>query len=140
MIQTLRFIRDAVLCGCAYIDLDGCLLKRFRCPKELKLSGARALIWWMENLAPTPIVYRRLALLYVLRLLGVRVIMWTNRTQCLHHLNVTHKALRRHMWLFAEMRFRDGQKIMDRVDGPVMDDQPAYLKCGIGPGLLVEQL
>lgn len=140
MINTVRFICNAWACGEAYIDLDGCLLKRFRCPPHLKLYGSQALVWWMENLKPTPIIYRRLALLYVLRALGVRLVIWTNRQCNVHHLNVTHKALGQHMWLFSEMQFRGGLKIQDILTGPVMDDQKAYLGCGAGPGLLVEQL
>lgn len=135
----IRFIFDALRYRCAYIDLDGCLLLRFKCPHSLGLKGIEWLLWWRENLPVRPIIKRRLPLLYLLRLLGVKLIVWTNRDKLMHH-GVTIQSLGRHRWLFSEEQYYDGQKIMSRVPGPVMDDQKPYLACGKGRGLLVFQL
>lgn len=137
LMRTLRFILSAFWHGYAYIDLDGCLLKRFRCPGGV--DAMHALDWWRANLQPTPIVYQRLVLLYILRLLGVKLAIWTNRQP--YHEKVTREALGRHMWLFSFQFYCAGQKHKGpRLGGPVMDDQEKYLKCGTGFNLLVEQL
>lgn len=117
--------------------MDGCLLHRYRCPPELKLRGDAALEWWMANLAPTPIVYQRLVLLYILRLLGVKLAIWTNRQP--YHEKVTREALGRHMWLFSFQFYCGGEKNLHGLWGPCMDDQKKYL-VGKGFNLLVEQL
>lgn len=138
----IRFIFDAVRYRCAYIDLDGCILRRFKCPHSLALQGIRGvgwLLWWRDNLPVRPVIKRRLPLLYLLRLLGVRLVAWTNRDQGLHH-EITRQSLGFHNWLFAEFQYWDGTKILTRTKGPVMDDQPKFLACGKGRGLLVSQL
>jgi hypothetical protein len=137
LLRILKFMASAVYYRCAYIDLDGCLLKRMRCPAELNLRGVYALLWWDKNLKPTPIIKSRLALLYVLRLLGIELHVWTNRAP--YHETVTKQALGRHVWLFQHMHFLHGIKIETKVFGPIMDDQPAYLERGKCWGLLVEQ-
>lgn len=135
----IRFILDALHYGCAYIDLDGCLLVRMRCPRDQRLKGVEFLLWWRDNLTVRPLIKRRLPLLYLLRLLGVRLIVWTNRDFCMHW-PVTVRSLGKHVRLFADYEFHDGTKIQTRVPGPVMDDQKAYLACGKGRGYLVKQL
>lgn len=135
----IRFIFDALRYRCAYIDLDGCILRRMRCPQNIGLKGIEFLLWWRENLAVCPLIKRRLPLLYLLRLLGVKLVMWTNRDFFMHG-TVTFKSLGIHAKLFSEYKFYDGTKIESRVPGPVMDDQKAYLACGKGRGLLVSQL
>lgn len=137
MRRHVKFILSAVAFGQAYIDLDGCLLKRMRCPPELGLRGFDALLWWAHNLKPMPIIRSRLALLYVLRFLGVKLYVWTNRWPA--HDTVTREALGVRVWLFKQFQYHDGQKILTRPFGPVMDDQEKYLTCGVGYGLLVEQ-
>jgi len=136
--NVLRFILSAIYLRCAYIDLDGCLLHRMRCPPELKLRGEAALEWWTANLCPTPIVIRRLILLYILRLAGVRLYIWTNRSP--KHEKVTRQALGRHMWLFSSWFYLSGGKHKFRLWGPCMDDQEKYVKGGRGWSLLVEQV
>lgn len=137
----LRFMFSACWHGYAYIDLDGCLLHRMRCP-DRDWKGERIrdhLKWWTENLCVTPIVTRRLVLLYILRLLGVKLAIWTNRQS--YHQAVTEQALGRHMWLFSFAFYCSGQKHKSKpLGGPVMDDQEKYLDCGTGFNLLVEQL
>lgn len=142
----IRFILAAMHYRCAYIDLDGCLLKRMRCPPELRLSGIPALLWWRDNLTVRPIIYRRLILLYLLRALGVRLYVWTNRDRKMHD-GVTRASLGKHVRLFEDFQYYDGTKIMPvrwssdgRLYGPVMDDQIKYLKRGHGRGYLVKQL
>lgn len=135
----IRFIFDALRYRCAYIDLDGCLLRRMRCPMGTGMKGIDFLLWWRENLTVRPVIKRRLPLLYLLKFLGVKLVMWTNRDFFMHG-TVTFKSLGKHAWLFTEYKFYDGQKIQSRVPGPVMDDQKNYLACGKGRGLLVSQL
>lgn len=135
LMNALKFMISAWYFGRAYIDLDGCLLHRMRCPESVPASDR--LIWWTANLKPTPIVYPRLVLLYVLRVLGVRLQIWTNRSG--QHMAVTEQALGRHMWLFDDGWFCDGKKDEARLWGPVMDDQQKYVDCGKRWSLLVEQ-
>lgn len=110
-----------------------------RCPQNLGLKGVDFLLWWRENLTVRPIIKRRLPLLYLLRFLGVKLHIWTNRDHE-KHFEVTRASLGRHAWLFKTWEFYDGTKIQSRMPGPVMDDQEAYLACGTGASLLVSQL
>jgi len=135
--QLLKFISAAVTAGVAYIDCDGCVLKKFPVPKQLQ-GGPYALLWWKRNLEPTPVVKRRLPLLYFLHFMGVKLVLWTNREW--GHSEITLKALGKHIRVFSLLRFRGGIKILDRLDGPVMDDDSAYLACGAGCGLLVKSI
>lgn len=138
MKNTIKFVLAALDAGVAYIDCDGCLLKKFPVPEHLKGRPVLALLWWTTNLQPTPVIWHRLLLLYLLRLFGVRLILWTNRSA--HHRTVTAHALGKHMRLFSECRFLGGAKIKQGLDGPVMDDDEKFLACGRGPGLLVKSL
>lgn len=132
----IRFIFAAVKTRVAYIDCDGCILKKFPVPEHICMPFR--LMWWRLNLAPTPVIRTRLIVLYVLRLLGVRLVLWTNRG--LQHCFITVDALGKHAQLFDEMRFRDGNKILDKLDGPIMEDDARYLACSEHPGLLVKSL
>lgn len=136
--QVIRFILAAFSARVAYIDCDGCILEKFEVPGNI--SPPFRLLWWNLNLAPTPVIRRRLFLLYALRLLGVRLVLWTNRG--VQHWPVTHAALGKHVELFSSLRFRGGAKIVDRLDGPVMDDDPVYFTCApnFGNCLLVKSL
>lgn len=135
----IKFIRAAFSAGVAYIDCDGCILKKFPVPDYIQ-QGIWRLLWWRQNLQPTPVIWHRLPLLYFLRLFGVRLVLWTNRG--MQHRSVTTASLGKHIRLFDEMRFRDGCKILDRLDGPVMDDDAAYFSCAPSSHncLLVESL
>ena len=134
-VDAFKFLLRARAAGVAYIDCDGCILKRYSVPPELNLSWTQSLLWWRDNLQATPTVLSRIAFCYLLRFVGVRLVLWTNRAQ--EHIFVTLEALGEHCLLFDDMLFRDGCKIQDRLDGPVMDDQEAFLSCGSVPGLLV---
>lgn len=136
--RTLRFIAAAFTAGVAYIDCDGCILKKMPVPSTVPMPYR--LIWWKHNLAPTPVVKRRLPLLYFLRFFGVALVLWTNRSH--HHRRITAEALGKHARLFESMRFRDGCKITDTLDGPVMDDDASYLTCtpNFHSNLLVKSL
>lgn len=123
MRQLLHFIRSARRYGHAYIDLDGCLLQRMPMPGGM--TPDEALAYWMANLCVTPIVWRRLALLYVLRLLGVRLHVWTNRSP--QHGEVTRAALGRHIRLFHSTLLCGGHKLRVVRMGPCMDDQRKYV-------------
>lgn len=132
----IRFIIAAFTAGVVYVDCDGCVLRKFPVPKTV--PGVFALLWWRTHLQPTKVIKRRLPMLYFLRLFGVRLVLWTNRMH--RHRGVTIESLGTHAWLFDELRFRDGCKITDRLDGPVIDDDGIYLSCGKGRGLLVSKV
>jgi hypothetical protein len=134
--STLRFIAAAFTAGVAYIDCDGCILKKFPVPSNVPMPYK--LLWWTHNLEPTVVIRRRLPLLYFLYFIGVRLVLWTNREYS--HCMITRQALGKHVRIFSMLRFRGGTKILDRLDGPVMDDDRAYLPCGKGAGLLVKSL
>lgn len=134
VVNLFRFIFDAFLYGVAYIDCDGTILRKMPVPDEVqdKLS------WWRVNLAPTPIIKKRLLLLYLLCLLDVDLILWTNRDP--EHERVTRMALGKHARVFMEMRFYSGRKrVESSPSGPVMDDDEVNL-IGKGYNLLVEGL
>jgi hypothetical protein len=123
MLSTYRFIKSALSTGYAYIDLDGCLLRRMRVPAHVDPKDA--LSWWTDNLCVTPIVKRRLALVYLLHMCGVELFIWTNRAHT--HIDVTHKALGKHMTLFKFSYFLGGRKQLINRLGPCMDDQAKYI-------------
>lgn len=145
----LRFIFDAVRYRCAYIDLDGCILRRMRVKDDARYihfmstqpgTNFHPMVWWRENLTVRPLIKRRLPLLYLLRyVFRVKLHIWTNRDFWLHG-QVTIQSLGKHHRLFSGWQFHNGTKIQTRVPGPVMDDQKNYLACGKGRGLLVSQL
>jgi hypothetical protein len=133
--RLLRFIVSAWLHRHAYIDLDGCLLRKMPMPGGMTMD--EALVYWVANLRPMPIVRRRLVLCYVLRLLGVRLYVWTNRP--LEHEPITLAALGLHAWLFSAMYHLEGHKQELRRFGPCMDDQAKYVGNQFAD-LLVQQL
>ena len=139
MIKFLKFICAAFDTGVVYVDCDGTLLKKFPVPEHISKHGADlALLWWSFNLVPTPVIKRRLPLLYFLRLFGVRLVLWTNRGP--QHRRVTLEALGSHVHLFDTTRFRGGGKVLDRLDGPLIEDDERYLVCTHLPSLLVKPL
>ena len=121
--RLLKFIANAHKHGHAYIDMDGCLLRRMLVPSSVLPS--QALDWWMKNLSATAIVKRRLILLYVLKLLGVQLHIWTNRSP--QHEALTRKAFGRHIWLFSSMSFAAGKKRALPRLGPCIDDEESNI-------------
>lgn len=134
--KLLKFIASAWLHRHAYIDLDGCLLRKMKMPRMPGGPDA-ALAYWGANVAPTPIVRKRLVLCYVLKLLGVRLYIWTNRWP--QHDAVTRQALGRHMWLFSGTYYMEGKKATIARLGPCMEDQKKFLGTKYAD-LLVEPL
>lgn len=120
--RLLLFVVTAVYRRNAYIDLDGCLLHKFSVPFNVKKNRLQ---WWMDNLSPTPIVKRRLWMLYLLKLFGVKLHIWTNRSLC--HAKVTQTALGKHMRLFSGVYFMGGKKDELPRFGPCIDDEPKYV-------------
>lgn len=133
--RVLRFAIASLRDGMAYIDCDGCILKRFPVPEAVEDK----LAWWIANLAPTPRITSRLVFLWALRRLGVTLVLWTDRSP--QHEPVTVAALGPYAKLFQWMEFHGGvKKLNRRPQGPVMDDKPEYVALGLGGGLLVESL
>lgn len=138
---TVRFIASAYGAGVAYIDVDGTLLRK------CVLSDSN-LEHWMDNLMPMPVIWRRLAVCYLLKWLGVRLVLWTNRPPEFRW--GTMLSLGRHVYLFNSAQFHGSGKGPDGVipkpykskydcmpeDGPVMDDGD-FEKCNyLYPGSL----
>lgn len=119
----LCFITRAVQCRSAYIDMDGCLLRAISIPAHIPPQDR--LIWWLANIRTTTIVRRRLPLLYVLRAMGVRLYVWTNRPECLKAM--TWSALGVHRWLFSGSYFMAGQKRYVPRAGPCIDDEARHV-------------
>jgi hypothetical protein len=135
MRNVLQFIRAARKAGVAYIDVDGTLLKKFEVPDSV--PAEERLLWWLANKHRAKRVWSRIALLWVLRLLRVRLIMWTNRSGGLRL--VTYSSLGRYTWsLFEGFQFHGGHKRYSYPLGPVLDDEPEYVALGRPGSLLVE--
>lgn len=140
MRRLLLFVCSAVRHRRAYVDLDGTLLYRMRCPPTERERGYMdPLAWWHSNLTVRPIVRRRLVLCYALRLMGVRLTVWTNRYGV--HQDVTVRSLGRHAWLFDRpIDYCSGMKDQVPLYGPVIEDQERYAALGKGHNLHVRQL
>lgn len=115
----LKFIRNARQCGHAYIDMDGCLLHKMPIPSHVLPD--QALDYWMANLCATRVVRHRLALLYVLKLLGVQLHLWTNRSP--EHEPVTRASFGRHYAVFVDHHYGAGKKRKVQRLGPCIDDE-----------------
>lgn len=136
MIAIFKFIFFAILARHAYIDLDGCLLKKFPVPKEIQGGLRSRLEWWNENLQPTEIVKSRLVICYLLRLFGVKLFIWSNRG--IRHTEVTKKSLGLHSKIFSVAYYYEGNKNLSRFrEGPCMDDDVNFIGSNKGD-LLVE--
>lgn len=117
------FIARALKSRCAYIDMDGCLLRPMKVPD--RILPAKRLDYWTRNLCATPVVKRRLPLLYLLRAMGVRL-YWTNRAP--QHKALTFAALGVHARLFsATTFFMAGAKDKVKRVGPCIDDDARYV-------------
>lgn len=128
----LRFLIMAHQTKNAYIDMDGCLLHRMPIPAHV--PPEQALEYWMANLCATRVIKRRLVLLYVLRAMGVRLHVWTNRSP--QHEAVTRQSFGRHYYrLFATTHYGAGQKRHYPRCGPCMDDEAKNV--GAYPGDLL---
>lgn len=127
MLATVVFAIDALRKGHAYIDVDGCILQAF--PVPLEVPKPDRLSWWLFNLSPTPVIKRRLPLLYLLHACGCKLHLWINRSE--RHWNLTFMALGKHGKLFVGSTnfFMGGSKTDVPRWGPCMDDDPRYA-CG----------
>lgn len=124
----LCFIARAVQCRSAYIDMDGCLLRAISIPAHIPPRDG--LTWWLANIRATTIVRRRLLLLYVLRAVGVRLYVWTNRPECLKAM--TWSALGVHRRLFSGSHFMAGQKWRVPRSGSWIDDEARHVDSARG--------
>jgi hypothetical protein len=134
--KLIAFVVAAVRCGRAYIDVDGTLLKSFVVPETVPEN--QRLWWWSFNLVPTPRIWSRIALCCVLRLLGVRLVIWTNRRTMFEPM--TRQALGVFQHLFSEWWFMGGWKeTLTMRRGVVMDDQAKYVELGFPGSLCVRE-
>jgi hypothetical protein len=119
MKRLVLFVLDACRRGHVYVDMDGCLLHKMPIPGHIPPEGA--LDYWMKNLGPTGVVKRRLAFLYFLKILGVELHLWTNRSP--QHELVTRASLGRHYAMFASCHYGAGKKREVQRLGPCIDDE-----------------
>ena len=119
MSSLLDFVLEARRCGNAYVDMDGCLLHKMPIPPHI--APECALDYWMANLSPTRVVWTRLAFLYLLKAVGVKLHLWTNRSP--QHEAVTRVSLGRHYAMFSTHHYGAGQKRDVVRQGPCMDDE-----------------
>lgn len=133
---TWGFICAAIKARRAYIDVDGTLVEGFKFPADgPTITRLTPLEYWRYFLPALPLVKKRLPLLYLLRALGVKLILWTNRGD--GERLVTLESLGGYVGLFTDLQFHNGTKRAP-LDGPTMDDQ---IKYACRPGdLLVESL
>lgn len=117
--RAIQFVLSARKHGHAYIDMDGCLLHKMPIPAHV--PPEQALDYWMANLCKTDVVLHRLALVYLLKALGVQVHLWTNRSP--EHESVTRASLGRHYALFSSYHYGAGSKRQVTRLGPCMDDE-----------------
>lgn len=117
--RLLKFIVAARRHGHAYIDIDGCVLHKMPIPAHV--PPEQALDYWMENLCETKVILHRLAFLYLLKAIGVKLHLWTNRSP--QHEPVTRNSFGRHYRLFASHHYGAGQKKHLARLGPCIDDE-----------------
>jgi len=89
-----------------YVDVDGTLLQSMRIPSDV--TGNK-LNWWRENLKVTKPIFSRFVLCAVLKILGCKLIIWTNRFP--EHRDVTLKGLGFAKILFSDFQFFGGKKV-----------------------------
>lgn len=129
--RLIRFLIAAITYGNVYVDMDGCLLHRMPIPPHVPPS--EALDYWMANLCQTRLIKRRLALLYVLRAMGVKLHVWTNRSP--QHEAVTRDSFGKHYRLFSSHHYGAGKKRQYPRCGPCIDDEEKNV--GAYPGDLL---
>lgn len=136
-IAILKFMLSAIWFRRAYIDLDGTLLYRQRCPADVTENHLQ---WWIDNLGASRVIESRMRICRILHCwFGVRLYVWTNRYW--HHAGVTYQSLRADANLFRYFFFSNGQKTAKYLaPGPCMDDQKKYTEAFGRWSLLVEQL
>ena len=102
--EIFNFLKNA-MGNTVYVDVDGTLMRSFEIPENVE---GNKFLWWNENLAPTKILYTRIFLCAILRMLGSKLIIWTNRSNA--HKGMTIKSLGLAKFLFSDFRFFEGEK------------------------------
>lgn len=119
--KTFDFIRNSAR-KTVYVDVDGTILESMKIPSGVK----NAFVYWNENLSVTKIIWSRILILAVLKLLGSKLVIWTNRS--IIHADVTFKSLGMTKNLFSEFYFYNGDKSkFYNKDMRLIDDDKKYL-------------
>jgi hypothetical protein len=132
MLSYLRFVLCAVRCGHAYIDFDGTLCRAV--PVDgTHYTGPSMLDAWRQEVATqvlqgrARLIKRHVALLLLLRVLGVQLHLWTNRGVEMRW--PTLGVLGPLAGLFRSMTFYDGRKGDNMpLCGPIIDDEQKYVE------------
>lgn len=119
-----------------FVDVDGTLLcgafsgmhaaLRKTADRE---TAKEALDAEMQRYARVGINHDLLSQLHALKAMGCRLVLWTNRSECARE--ATRVQLGHHWDLFEEHLFREGNKIDDRLQGVVIDDDVRFARCGL---------
>jgi hypothetical protein len=117
-----------------YVDFDGTLADpvlddRFK-EVERRVGPSEALDKYksINNISHLSLNMALLSQLALLKRAGHDLYLWTNRGQ--EQYPMTVKNLGQYKSLFKDMFFRDGQKIKDRPDGILFDNETKYKDCG----------
>lgn len=103
-----------------FVDMDGTILKAFEIPAYV--TGNK-LMWWNQNLDVTDIILNRALYLVILKALGCKLVVWTNRPESKK--DITIKALGIFSALFSEFQFHAGKKVAN-ADMFIIDDDKKF--------------
>jgi hypothetical protein len=110
-----------------YVDVDGTLLSN-----ELDTLFAIYGVEWYEQqrIDNLPKRYWLLIALFMLRLIGFRLVLWTNRG----HMNApaTKRNLGVWWWMFSDHQFHEGYKVKPS-SGWTIDDQAQHATVRVRP-------
>lgn len=88
-----------------FVDVDGTILKSFKIPENV--TGNK-LVYWNENLTKTSIIFSRIAICIILKIVGCKLVIFTDRGE--NHKNITIDALGIFKNLFSDFQFYAGKK------------------------------
>ena len=119
--ENISFIRTAISEKVVFVDCDGTLFHSVAIPSDVPSKEKFA--WWNEHVSEGTIVYSRLALCVFLWLVGVKLVIWTNRGE--QHKGSTIRALGIARFIFSDFMFCNGKKAYS-PDMVVIDDDVKY--------------
>lgn len=146
----LLFALAALHARNAYIDFDGTLAHSVHVPAPTgaDLGGDAWLQAWqleINRMGRGRLVYTRLLFLLVLRLLGVRLHLWTNRGPAVRDATLLTLGLWVRLFMTLGFYGQESNAMPDKTAsaaehlGPLMDDMPKYVALGKPGSMLVRK-
>jgi hypothetical protein len=121
-VSMVKFILNAIG-KTIYVDVDGTILRNLAIPESV--PAKEKFFWWKENLGKSDIIFSRLVLCIILRMLGCKLVIWTNRGE--EHRDVTMQSLGFAKYIFSNFEFHNGKKSKTySADKIVIDDDARY--------------